>query len=198
MKKLSATFLSFIICFTINAQLRNYADSTAAFRNDYISTHEVVKREDRKQLHFFPINESYRVKAKFEKVYSSSWFQMETSGKTKQTHRVYGVLHFTINDTIVTLTVYQSQTLMGIKKYADYLFVPFTDITSGETTYENGRYIDLKLEDIKNSIFLLDFNKAYNPYCAYVSGIYNCPIPPAENNSNVAIMAGEMKYSHSK
>lgn len=194
MKKLSVTFFLFIIGFTIDAQQRNYADSIAAFRNGYITTHGVVRGEDRKQLHFFPISENYRVKAKFERVYSSSWFQMETSGKTKQTHRIYGIFHFTINDTAVKLYVYQSQSLMDVKQYADYLFVPFTDVTSGENTYENGRYIDLKFEDIKNNSCLLDFNKAYNPYCAYVSGVYNCPIPPAENNLKVAVMAGEMKY----
>jgi uncharacterized protein (DUF1684 family) len=93
--------------------------------------------------------------------------------------------------------VYQSEELMKLPDYADYLFLPFTDATSGEESYANGRYIDLRIKDIGNNQYTIDFNKAYNPYCAYVSGKYNCPIPPAENNLAVAIRAGEMKFEGS-
>ena len=78
--------------------------------------------------------------------------------------------------------------------YKDYLFLPFTDATTGNETYDAGRYIDLKIEDTRTPEVILDFNKAYNPYCAYVSDIYNCPIPPKENRLPVAIRAGEMKF----
>jgi len=77
--------------------------------------------------------------------------------------------------------------------YADYLFIPFTDNTSGNESYGGGRYLDYKISDIKNNKLLLDFNKAYNPYCAYTTG-YNCPIPPAENDLKVAIKAGEKAF----
>jgi uncharacterized protein (DUF1684 family) len=70
----------------------------------------------------------------------------------------------------------------------------FYRCTSGEETYESGRYIDLEIKDITNENVLIDFNKAYNPYCAYVSGKYNCPIPPAENRLTVAIRAGEKAF----
>jgi uncharacterized protein (DUF1684 family) len=66
---------------------------------------------------------------------------------------------------------------MTTKQYKDHLFIPFTDATSGEETYESGRYIDLEINDIANDKVLIDFNKAYNPYCAYVSGKYNLPDP---------------------
>ena len=108
--------------------------------------------------------------------------------------RVYGILHFILKDTILKLEVYQSQKLMDIKQYEDLLFVPFTDQTNGEQSYENGRYIDLTMDEIKTGYYLLDFNKAYNPYCAYISNTYNCPIPPKANNLAVAIRAGEMKF----
>ncbi|MEP6597492.1 MAG: DUF1684 domain-containing protein [Ginsengibacter sp.] len=86
---------------------------------------------------------------------------------------------------------------MKNNQYKDYLFIPFIDGTTGETTYESGRYIDLKIVDIQNAIYFMDFNKAYNPYCAYVSSVYNCPVPPKENGIVVSIMAGEKKYAKS-
>ena len=83
---------------------------------------------------------------------------------------------------------------MSSEKYKDYLFIPFTDKTSGIETYGGGRYIDLVLSDIVNKTCTIDFNKAYNPYCAYTAG-YNCPIPPKENDLPVAIKAGELNFA---
>jgi uncharacterized protein (DUF1684 family) len=83
---------------------------------------------------------------------------------------------------------------MTTAQYKDHLFIPFTDATSGEGTYESGRYIDLDIKDITDNKFTIDFNKAYNPYCAYVTGRYNCPIPPVENRLAVAIRAGEKAF----
>jgi uncharacterized protein (DUF1684 family) len=74
------------------------------------------------------------------------------------------------------------------------LFLPFTDLTSGEESYAAGRYIDLSFSDVTGDKVVIDFNKSYNPYCAYVSGKYNCPIPPRENSLNIAILAGEKTY----
>ena len=70
---------------------------------------------------------------------------------------------------------------------ADYLFLPFTDLTSGVDTYGGGRYIDQKIPE-GNSI-IIDFNQSYNPYCAY-NPRYSCPIPPPENDLLIEIMAG--------
>ena len=82
---------------------------------------------------------------------------------------------------------------MNDEKYKNYLFVPYTDLTSGNKSYGGGKYLDFMMEDIQNNMLLIDFNKAYNPYCAYTSG-YNCPIPPRENNLLIAIKAGEMNF----
>jgi uncharacterized protein (DUF1684 family) len=181
------------LCFTGFSQ-STYADSMKLYIKTYVDQHEVVKGDDKKQMHFFTVNEKYRVPARFEKVENGSWFQMPTSGKMKQVYRVYGVLSFKINNTPVKLNVYQSQSLMQSEQYKNYLFLPFTDATTGNETYESGRYIDISTADIKDNQVLIDFNKAYNPYCAYVSGRYNCPIPPKENNMTVAIRAGEKNY----
>jgi uncharacterized protein (DUF1684 family) len=188
--------LFFLVAGFANAQTP-YLNSIKLYQQDYVLSHEVVKGKDREHLHFFKADSNYRVIAKFERVYDAPWFTMNTSGKDKQVHRVYGILHFSIHDTIVKLYVYQGQQLMKVAKYADYLFVPYTDLTSGEESYDNGRYIDLKIADVENGTCLLDFNRAYNPYCAYVSNVYNCPIPPVENALPVAIRAGEMKYDKS-
>jgi uncharacterized protein len=171
-----------------------YADSIDTFIRDYVEKHEVVTGNDKKSMKFFPVNETYRVHARFEKVKNGNWFSMETSGKNKQVYRVYGTVRFTIHDTSLMLNIYQSQRLMAVEEYKESLFLPFTDLTSGEESYAAGRYIDLSFSDITGDKVIIDFNKAYNPYCAYVNGKYNCPIPPRENSLNVAILAGEKIY----
>jgi len=176
------------------AQSKSYKDSVESYLKKYLKEHEVVSGKDKEFMSFFPVNEKYRMTCKFERTINSAWFRMESSGPIKKNYRVYGIIHFTINDTAVTLNIYQSQDLMTSTQYKDHLFIPFTDVTSGEGTYESGRYIDLEIKDITNDKVLIDFNKAYNPYCAYVSGKYNCPIPPAENRLIVAIPAGEKAF----
>lgn len=164
-----------IICFAIlikgacAGQGNNYLDSLLSFRQHYINGHEVVKDTDRLLLEFFPLDEKYCVPARFEKVYESPWFPLETSGKVKKVFRVYGILHFKIGDTALKLYVYQSQRQFREPGYDGDLFIPFTDKTNGEESYENGRYIDLLITDLGKPGFCLDFNKAYNPYCAYIS-----------------------------
>lgn len=191
MKSIFSFVLLFFSC-VVFAQ--SYKDSIELYIKNYINTHEVVKGEDKKQIHFFDVNEKFRVIAKFEKEQTNQWFEMPTSGKIKKVFRVYGIVSFTINDTLVKMNLYQSQGLMGSDQYKNYLFLPFTDATTGIETYESGRYIDLQISDIKNNEVVIDFNKAYNPYCAYVSGVYNCPVPPKENHLFVAILAGEKAY----
>jgi uncharacterized protein len=175
------------------AQSSAYSDSLSRFRNDYITTHEVVKDQDRKFLRFFPIDSAYRVICRFEQVSHGNWFQMNTSGLVRKTYRSFGKLSFIIQGKTLHLYIYQSQSLLNSKDYKDYLFIPFTDETTGKESYGGGRYLEARLNEIKNNTLELDFNKSYNPYCAYTSG-YNCPIPPAENNLPVSILAGEMNY----
>ena len=175
--------------------LKTYIDSINLYITNYVNNHEVVTGEDTQYFRFFPVDEKYKVPARFKKSINTKWFSMETSGSIKKTFRVYGSLHFSINDTLLTLNLYQSQSLMNTDNYKDQLFLPFADLSSGEETYVSGRYIDLAIPDIVNDTLLIDFNKAYNPYCAYVSGKYNCPIPPNENQLPVAILAGERIFA---
>ena len=170
-----------------------YTDSLKAYQKQYIDSHEVIKGDDKKYLRFYPINAQYRVKARFEFIPKGEWFNMPTSAGRAQTYRKYGKLTFKIHDTTVVLYVYQSQSFMAVEKYRDYLFVPFTDLTNGVSSYDNGRYLEYYVKDIEQNVLIVDFNKAYNPYCAYEKG-YSCPIPPSENALPVTIAAGEMKF----
>lgn len=172
----------------------SYEAATLKHIHNYIQGHDVVKGDDRRYLSFYPVAKDYRLEARFERKENAPWFLMETSGTQKKMYRVYGTLSFTIHDTVLHLDVYQSQNLMQTDQYKNYLFLPFTDATSGVETYAVGRYLDLTMEEIKDGKVVIDFNKAYNPYCAYVSGVYNCPIPPRENRLAVAIRAGEKAY----
>jgi uncharacterized protein (DUF1684 family) len=171
-----------------------YERSVHEYVRNYIATHEVVQGEDRKHLHFFPPDSNYRVTATFEKMEDKSGFQMLTSQKAYQPYFRYGTIRFMIYGVDCRLTVYQSKRLLQTEQYKNHLFIPFTDATSGTSTYDGGRYIDIEIQDIKENKVIIDFNKAYNPYCCYTTG-YNCPIPPQENALQVSIQAGEMKYT---
>ena len=186
--------LVFLFSISATAQNSGYIDSILSFQKSYVKKHEVVTGHDKEHMRFFAANPGYRLATKVERIYEAPWFLMETSGKEKQVYRVYAILHFSLHDTTAKLHVYQSQRLMKMKEYADHLFVPFTDLTSGEESYENGRYVDLLEKDLESGVYILDFNKAYNPYCAYISDRYNCPVPPIENGLALAIRAGEMKF----
>jgi uncharacterized protein len=177
----------------VKSQTATYTDSLNHFIEQYVNTHEVVQGNDRMQLQFYPIDEQYRVQATFIPTDSSTWFWMSTSSAMKKECRLYGSLTFMLQDTALQLNVYQFKSMMLSKDYADYLFLPFTDNTNGFDSYGGGRYIDLKLGDISNAHCVLDFNKAYNPYCAYAAG-YSCPIPPKENDLHISVQAGEKKY----
>ncbi|HOZ84716.1 MAG TPA: DUF1684 domain-containing protein [Niabella sp.] len=172
----------------------SYLDSMQKYLSEYVTNHEVVTAADKQKMQFFPINENFRVMAKFEPILDASWMSIPTSsGKTKQ-YRKFGKLSFLIDGSPQVLYVYQLQSLLQNPKYQDALFLPFMDATTGDQTYETGRYIDLVQSEISNKKLVIDFNKAYNPYCAYVSGLYSCPVPPQENWLKVAITAGEKRF----
>ena len=147
-------------------------------------------REDFTALPFFSIDTNYYIRAKFVKIEKGRVFKMKTSTSRKPTYRVYGKVIFALRDTIHELLVYQNIQLSQKEGFEDFLFLPFNDFTNGNETYGGGRYLDLKIPTSEKLI--LDFNKAYNPYCAYTVG-YSCPIPPKENSLQTYIKAG-VKY----
>ncbi|SDS04431.1 DUF1684 domain-containing protein [Gramella sp. MAR_2010_147] len=138
-------------------------------------------------LEFFEVNSEYIVKADFVRTPAESPFAMKTSTERMPVYVKYGELYFTYKGKDFKLNLYQNQELTQDPEYFDYLFLPFTDLTNGESTYAGGRYIDFRIPESRE--VYIDFNKAYNPYCAY-SGKYSCPIPPKENDLDVEIFAG--------
>jgi uncharacterized protein (DUF1684 family) len=173
-----------------------YKDSMRTYLLNYVQQHEVVKGHDKDHMKFYEVDPAYRVVADFMLSTSADWIRFKTSGKQDQVFRLYGTASFILNGNLQKLNIYQSQDLMTNPQYKNYLFLPFRDSTSGNETYSGGRYIDLTTNDIAARKVVLDFNKAYNPYCAYVSGVYNCPVPPKENALPVAIKAGEKAFTN--
>lgn len=143
--------------------------------------------KDFKGLNFYPYNEKFVVKATLKRLKNQPVFKMPTSGKNQPNYKRYGILHFTINDQKFQLEVYQNIDLIKMKGYKKHLFLPFIDETSGNETYGAGRYLDIEIP--KGKEIVLDFNKAYHPYCAYTIG-YSCPITPDVNFLKTEILAG--------
>ncbi len=138
-----------------------------------------------KTLGFFPVNSNCKVEAKVVLTPDSELFPMMTSSGKAKDYRCYAELHFELEGKPQMLKLYQRIPIN--EKYPNSLFLPFTDETSGGESYGGGRYLDLELP-IGETV-ILDFNKAYNPYCAYTTG-YSCSIPPRQNHLDVALLAG--------
>jgi len=171
-----------------NDQVRKFQDElNAEFKNPEKSP--LSKRERKKFTghDFYPINENLRVAAKFTRILNPLPFQMKTTTNRTPTYEKYGEVVFEIEGQQHKLTIYQSHRLRQTEEFKDYLFLPFTDLTNGEETYGGGRYIDLRIPD--SDQIVIDFNKAYNPYCAY-NNYSSCPIPPKENDLPIKIEAG--------
>lgn len=149
--------------------------------------------EDLSYLRFYAPDSSYRVVARVERLTGVEPFEMPTYNGQTRPHVAYARLLFVLHGKPLTLTVYRNLNVIRQPAYRDYLFLPFKDATSGQETYGGGRYIDLRIADVRNNELLLDFNKAYNPYCAYHEG-YPCPIPPEANELPVAVEVGEKAY----
>jgi uncharacterized protein len=148
-------------------------------------------KADFKGHQFFPIDEKYFVTAEFVRTENEKPFAMKTSTQRLPMYEKYGELHFSLDGRPQKLNVYRSLDLMQKEAFKDYLFLPFSDTTNGNETYLGGRYIDLKIP--QGNTIAIDFNQAYNPYCAY-NYKYSCPAVPQENVLNIAVRAGVKKF----
>lgn len=151
-----------------------------------------LKKKDLKNfkgLEFFPIDSSFIVVANLKLTPDSPVFKMATTTDRRPEYKQYGILSFELKGKKLQLNLYQSQEEKETEAYKDYLFLPFTDLTSGEDSYGGGRYMNLFISDIKNKTIVLNFNNTYNPYCAY-NEKYSCPITPRINHLDIAIRAG--------
>lgn len=144
-----------------------------------------------KGLDFFKFDSTFVVKASFERTPNEAVFKMTTTTTRLPEYVKYGVVSFEIHGKSYELNIYQNQALIEEEESKDYLFLPFLDTTNGQESYGGGRYIDMTIPE--GDTIEIDFNKAYNPYCAY-NEKYSCPIVPRENYLDLEVTAGVKKF----
>lgn len=169
------------------------------YKQEFIAeSRSPLTEADTASLDFFEPDKAWRVEARFERTPNTVPFDMPTySGRSAQ-YQQYGILYFDKDEKTYSLEIYQNIRFLTSQKYYDYLFLPFKDHTNGDDTYGGGRYLDFRLGDIgADNFMVIDFNKAYNPWCAFSDG-YNCPIPPAPNHLEVRVEAGEKNFKGEK
>jgi len=154
-----------------------------------------LTEEDRKTfraLDFYKVDSAYVVTASFKRTKREKPFAMKTSTTRLPMYVKYGELKFKIKGKKHKLNIYQNVESAKKEDYNGSLFLPFMDLTSGDGSYAAGRYIDTKIPE--GDVIVIDFNTAYNPYCAY-SNRYSCPVPPRENYVRTRIEAGVKAYN---
>lgn len=145
-----------------------------------------------KGFEFFKEDPNLKVNAKLVLSNELKEISLKTSSSFLLKQIEYGQINFEVEGKSFNLTIYQSPNHLKEKGMEDYLFLPFTDESNGIETYGGGRYIDLKIPKDKNHI-VVDFNRAYNPFCAYSTG-FSCPKVPSQNHLTIKILGG-VKYS---
>lgn len=188
----------FLFCFTSTYAQKDVA-AAEKFQSELNKSYadslkSPLMKDDLKQfkgLDFYPIDEKYIVEAIFIRTKREKSFKMKTTTSRTPMYKKYGELHFSIDGKELKLNVYQNADLKKKPGYDDYLFLPFSDLTCGKDSYIGGRYIDMRIP--KSEKVIIDFNQAYNPYCAY-NYEYSCPIVPLENDLDIEINAGVKKF----
>ncbi len=153
-----------------------------------------LKKKDRENftgLDFFPFDTTYSVTAHLDRTPNSEYFEMPTTTGETSRERIYGAVMFELKGQSYKLYVYQAEDVLTKGANKEYLFLPFSDHTNGKTTYAGGRYLNLSIPE--GNTISIDFNKAYNPYCAY-NEKFSCPLVPKDNYLPTAIKAGVKSY----
>jgi uncharacterized protein len=168
------------------ALLRSRAQKDDFMKLSHESPFVRSRQRDFRGLDYFEPDAAFRLEAKLARYPAESSLMITTTTGVRQLFNREGRFDLLVAGQPVQLQAYQSA-----ERDDPNLFIPFKDATSGKETYGAGRYLDMKVEHDDN--YLVDFNYAYNPYCAYAPS-YACPLPPAENWLRVAIRAGEKNY----
>lgn len=161
-------------------------EKDAQFRDSDDSPLPVDKRTSFAGLSYYEPDPEYVVMAKFVESASDDTITLQTSKDDVRKAFRAGSFSFRLNGKDLKLSAYT----FADNEDQETLFVPFTDRTTGHETYYGGRYMDVPMVD--GDDYVLDFNMAYNPYCAY-NDRYSCPLVPKENDLGVAVRAGEKK-----
>lgn len=176
---------------TNNLEESNYSDSLSLWRkkndkelkNDVNTPLEQDKVESFTGLKYYPPMESWNIHTKYVKIDTGKVFNMPTTTDRLIPMVKDGLIEFVRNSDTIKLYAYSY-----IEHPEEDLFVPFLDLSNGDITYGGGRYINVT-RPINDSIWI-DFNMAYNPYCAY-NHAFSCPVPPLENTLHILVEAGE-------
>lgn len=165
-----------------------------AYKKEFLGDeNSPLGKRDLRFLRFYEPDSNYVVDTRFTRIHDSVGFDMHTHNGVIKRYFVFGRVDFLLNGTQQHLFVYQSEKLRTKEGFEDYLFIPFTDETNYKETFGGGRYLDFRTTDIVDGFLTMDFNKCYNPYCAFKEG-YACPIPPKENDLKIPIPVGEKLF----
>lgn len=145
------------------------------------------QKKELRTLEFYPIDPSYKIRAKMVPVEDKKMLEIPMSDGSVEKYLKHSYAEFELKGQKVKLLLLQAAKESDKRNF----FLAFADATSGTETYGGGRYLNLR-QDGKNSV-TIDFNLAYNPYCAY-NPEYACPLPPKENILDFPLMAGEKDY----
>ena len=171
----------------INAETEWQKEMNADFKD---ATKSPLKDKDRKDftgLDFYKFDSTYVVTAKLTRTPDAKPFKMKTTTERRPDYVQYGVVTFNLKGKEYQLNIYQNLGLLDQEGYEDYLFLPFLDNTNGNGSYSGGRYTEARIPE--GDTIVIDFNTAYNPYCAY-NERYSCPIVPRANYLDLEIEAG--------
>ena len=158
------------------------AEKDEFFRSDPQSPLTTQQKRDFQGLNYFPENPALRLEVKADELPARERVEMQTSTGDVQVYFRHSRFRFPVDGQDAELTIYEGE-------YG--FFLPFVDSLAGKETYPAGRY--LEPESLDDGQFHLDFNLAYNPYCAY-NDLYSCPLTPFENRLKVPIRAGEKLF----
>lgn len=154
------------------------------------ATKSPLKEKDRTHftgLEFFPFDSTFVITTTLTRTPNEVPFKMKTTTDRLPNYVKYGIVEFQFDEKTYQLNIYQNLDLLEKEGSEDYLFLPFLDNTNGDTSYGGGRYVEGRIP--KGDIMVIDFNTAYNPYCAY-NEKYSCPIVPRENYLPISVNAG--------
>ncbi|MCP9769052.1 DUF1684 domain-containing protein [Lacihabitans sp. LS3-19] len=175
-----------LLIFVKNGFCQDYQEILAKHRENYIKeTHE---RFPEQKQDFFEVNTDFKFAAKYKHPKHPETISIPTSGVKIKDFTEFAIVTFKYSGKKYKITTYRQSPIQPM--YKNLVFVLFKDLTAPKDTYGGGRYMDMDTGDFVDGKVILDFNKAYNPYCAFSDG-WNCPIPPPQNHLKLRIEAGE-------
>jgi len=196
---LSVISWAFLISCSTTKKTSSYHDELTTYREQYKSgflndPRSPLTKEDLPFLAFYEADENLKLNCTCIKAENTKPFEMPTYSGVTRTYILHSIATCPYQGQMLTLELYKNIHQPINPLYKNNLFLPFKDETSGDSSYGGGRYINLMVTDIANDKIIIDFNKAYNPWCAFSDG-FNCPIPPKANHLLVSIKAGEKMFT---